>query len=403
MSTATLTTVNAILKEVYGPRIEDQIQDEVVGLKRIESSAEGVNSGGKYYTFPLRVSRNSGRGSRLENEQLPTAGVQGYTSVQIPLRYQYGAVKITGPVMKLAQTNTQAFANAADQEMEGLKDDLVKDTSRQFYGDGTGAMAAFSSANSGNTFVVDNVQYLGINDQIDIITAATGIAKATDRTITNIAAIAGGNTGTVTYSGSAVTVAAGDSIYRQGDFIGGLQREITGISKIIASTGALFGVDPSTQPLWASQVLANSGTPRALSEGLMIQMCDNIRTASGKKPTVIFTSLGVRRAYFNLLTQQRRYTDTKVFAGGMQGLPFNYGTEIPMVEDVDATYKTMYFINEPSMKVLKNTDWEWIDEQGDILQKVAGYDVFVGEMRKFWELATSQRNAHGKIQDITEG
>ena len=47
---ATLTTVNAILKEVYEPKIQDQLQHDAVALKRIEKSSDGVVSevGGKY-------------------------------------------------------------------------------------------------------------------------------------------------------------------------------------------------------------------------------------------------------------------------------------------------------------------------------------------------------------------
>ena len=405
MATTTLTTINPILKEIYAPRIENQIQDEVVGLKRIEHTADGLDGGGKYVTFPVRVSRNSGIGSRLENELLPIAGTQGYKNVQIPLKYDYGSMKLTGQTIKLAVSNPQAFANAADQEASGLKDDLVKNTSRVLYGDGTGLMASFSSADGVNTFIVDNVQYLNEGDQIDILTSTTGAAKATSRTITTIANIAGGTTGTVTYDGADVTVAAGDGIYRAGNFLSGTVREPLGFAKMIAATGSYQNLDPAAagSSRWASTVLSNSAVNRALSEGLMMQLVDTIRTASGKKPTVIFTSLGVRRAYFNLLTQQRRYTDTKTFAGGMQGLAFNMGTEIPVVEDVDCKYNTMYMVCEDEVALVKNTDWEWIDEQGDILTKVQGYDVFEGTMRKFWEVATKQRNAHGVIKDITEG
>lgn len=405
MATATLTTINPILKEVYAPRIENQIQDECVGLKRIEHTAEGLDGGGKYVTFPVRVSRNSGVGARLENEATPIAGVQGFKNVQIPLKYEYGAMKLTGQVIKLAVTNPQAFANAADQEANGLKDDLVKNTSREFYGDGTGLLASFSSADGVNNFIATNLQYLNEGDQIDIITTATGVAKATSRTITTISPVAGGITGTVTYDGADVTVATGDGIYRAGNFIGGITREPLGLAKIIAATGSLQNLDPATAGAsrWASTVLSNSSVNRALSEGLMMQLVDQIRIASGQKPSVIFTSLGVRRAYFNLLSQQRRYTDVKTFDGGMQGLAFNMGTEIPVVEDVDCTYNTMYMVCEKEMALVKNTDWEWIDDQGDILCKVAGYDIFEGTMRKFWEIATKQRNAHGRISDITEG
>lgn len=408
MSTATLTTINPILKEVYGPQIVNQIQDEVITLKRIESTSEGFGEdvqGGKYVSFPVRLSRNSGIGSRLENEQTPTAGFQSYGASQIPLKYDYGALKVTGQIIKMAVTNPQAFANAFDREVTGLKDDLVKNTNRVVYGDGTGLLASFSSADGVNTFIVDNTQYINEGDRVDILTSATGAAKAVDRIITSIAPIAGGTTATVTYDGTDVTVAAGDGIYRNGNFTGGIIREPNGFARIVNNTGALQNLNPATagQSRWASSVLGNSGTPRALSESLMIQMVDTVYTASGKRPTAIFTSLGVRRSYFNLLTQQRRFTGTTTFAGGMKGLTFTSDEDIPVVSDPDCPYRSMFMINEPSFAIVKNTDWEFADEQGDILTKVQGYDVFEGLMRKFWELATRQRNANGRINDIIEG
>ena len=150
MSTATLTTINPILKEVYAPKVEEQLVQEVNALKRIEHSVDGLDGGGKYVTFPIHVQRNSGIGARRENEALPVAGVQGWANVQIPLKYQYASMKLTAQVIKLARTNTQAFANAADNEATALKDDVVKDTNRIVYGDGTGAMAAFSSGDGAN-------------------------------------------------------------------------------------------------------------------------------------------------------------------------------------------------------------------------------------------------------------
>jgi len=84
MAEATLTTVNALLKEVYGPRLEDQLQSETITLKRIERTSAGVveTAGGKYVDFPIRVKRNPAIGYRNESEQLPAAGNQGYAEVQ---------------------------------------------------------------------------------------------------------------------------------------------------------------------------------------------------------------------------------------------------------------------------------------------------------------------------------
>jgi hypothetical protein len=56
----------------------------------------------------------------------------------------------------------------------------------------------------------------------------------------------------------------------------------------------------------------------------MIADIDQVRT-NGGSVTVWLSGLGVRRAYFNLLVQQRRYTGTKTFEGGFEGLTFTTG------------------------------------------------------------------------------
>jgi hypothetical protein len=402
VATATMDTVQNILKEIYEGRIEDQLQSEVVGTKRIEKTADGVvsNVGGKYVDFPIRVSRNSGLGYRKEMEPLPNAGTQGYNAVHVPLQYGYGVAKISGQTMRLAQSNAQAFASALDQEMNGLKSDIAKDQNRIFYGNGTGLMASVT-ADGSNSVTVDNIQYMEVGQVIDILTRADGTVFATDRTVTAVTPTTG-NAGTVTYSGTDITATTAEGIYRAGNYQAGTNREPTGLSAIAATTGVLHNVDPSSVALWAGNEDNNSGTNRALSEGLMIKMCDTIRT-KGSKVTAIFSGLGVRRAYFNLLTQQRRYTNTKDFAGGFTGLPFNYGTEIPVVEDVDCPPNTQFYVTEGDIRIYRDKAWHWADDDGDVMKWVSGYDVYTAYMRQYSEMGTSKRNAHGRIKDITEG
>jgi hypothetical protein len=402
MAEATMTTVDAILKEVYGPRIEDQLQNETVATKRIERTSDGVveTAGGKYVDFPIRVKRNTGIGYRLETEDLPAAGVQGYAEVHVPLKYGYGRTRITGQVMELAEKNFQAFASSLDQEMDGLKNDVQKDENRIAYGDGTGLMATVT-ADGANTVTVDNVQYLEVGMRIDIRTRSNGAAVISDRLITAI----NETTRVVTYDGADGTATTTEGIYRMGNFVGGNKREPSGFAAIISATSILHGLDPATEAKWAAIVKTNpagAGTNRALSEGIMIETCDAVRTKGGKV-TAIFTNLGVRRAYFNLLTQQRRYTDTKEFAGGFQGLPFNYGTEIPVVEDVDAPPSAMWFVNEPEVKIYRTREWHWEDKAGSVLQWVHDKDSFEGFMKCYYEFGTSRRNGHAKLADITEG
>lgn len=392
---ATLTTVDAILKEIYGPRIVDQLQDETVAIKRLEKSSDGVveTVGGKYVNFPLRVGRNHGQGYRDENEALPSAKQQKYAEAFVKLKYGYGRVRLTGQVMGLAEKNYQAFASAMDREMDGIKTDLAKDTNRVAYGDGTGLLASLTGAETTNPYAVDNTQRLEVGMQVDILVRSTGATVQLDTEITAVDPAAG----TVSFANT-FTAANTQGIYRQGSF----EREPDGLGSIVSTTGTLHDVDPALVPIWKSVINGNGGTNRALSEGLMIKLADDIRV-NGGKVSLILGSLGVRRAYFNLLTQQRRYADTKDFAGGFKGLAFNHGREIPMVEDPDHGPNMMHFLDESEIKVYQSKDWHWAEDDGNVLKWVTGFDAWEAIIRKYWEIGCHRRNAQGRLDDITEG
>jgi hypothetical protein len=229
---------------------------------------------------------------------------------------------------------------------------------------------------------------------VDVLVAATGSATGGGSALTIVSVDYTANT--VTLSGSIGATTTGHGIFRAGD----RGNEPDGIRVAVNSAGVYENIDPATQPLWKAEV-DSPGSNRPLAESLMITMCDRVRR-NGGKVTVVFMPLGVRRAYFNLLTQQRRYTDTRSFAGGFQGLPFNYGTEIPVVEDVDAPTNQVWFLDESKWKVYQRKDWAWAQEDNTILKWVQDYDSWQGLMRKYWNLGLSQRNAQGLLDKITE-
>lgn len=396
---ASLTTVNSITKEVYQGRIRNQLQEEAVGLKRIERTSEGVTSevGGKYVTFPVRVRRNAGIGYRNELEQLQAGGQQGYASVRVGLKYGYGRVRLSGQLIELADKNFQAFSSAMDLEMTGLKNDIAKDSNRIFYGDGTGTLGVCTGTSSTTSVAVSNIKYFEVGQQVDVLSSNGASSRVVNAQITAITA-GTAPAGTLTLSAAVTGQVAGDIVVRTGNY----GREPNGLKSIVTNTGSLFNIDPAVEPSWKAIVDSNLGTPRALSEGLMIKNTDLVRI-NGGKTSLILTSLGVRRAYFNLLSQQRRYTNTKEFAGGLTGLAFNNGREIPVVEDVDAPDGTMYGLDEDSLKVYRDHDWRWMDRDGSTWKWVHDYDAYEAILNSYWEIGLNRRNANFVIQDITEG
>src|SRR4030095_6795684 len=318
---ATLATVAVLLKEIYEPTMRKQLNDETVALRRVERSSDGIETtvGGRYVTFPIKTRRNSGIGARNEIEALPAPGQQGNAAGRVGLKYLYGGVLLSGQTFELADKNYQSFVSVLEQELDGLKTDLSKDQNRQVYGDGSGAVAVVTTAGTTvNTLTVGSVIYAQMDEQIDLIDGTTlgnptPTVKISNRKITGI----NNATKVITFDGAAASSAIGDIMVRTGS----VNREWTGFAKIISNTGTLYNIDPNVEPVWKAEVNSNSGTNRALSEGLMIDMVDRIRT-NGSKTTAIFSNLGVRRSYWNLLVQQRQYVNTKEFTGGFNGLAF---------------------------------------------------------------------------------
>lgn len=410
---ATLATIDPLLKEVYRGQIREQLNQETVALKRIESSSAGITNeiGGRYVTFPIHVSRNSGIGSRYESEALPAPGNQGSAAARTGLKYAYGGVQLTGQSIALTESNPQAFAKALDFEMTNLKKDILKDLNRQVYGDGSGAISTVTTASTSSTsLVVADARLFQVNEVVDVV-AVTGTAPALaySSTVSSKNVVLGINLGTNTLTlQTAISAAVGNIVTRSGSSLGtNGNREMTGLSAIVASGNTIYNINPSTQPVWNANVYANGGTNRALSESLMVQLVDQIRTQGGST-SLILASLGVRRAYWNLLSQLRSVVNTQEFKGGFTGLAFTTDRgEIPMVSDPDAPLNKAWFLNEENFTLYRDGDWDWMDRQGSIWQQVrdanGDYDAFYARLIRYHELGCDTRNSQGVLADITEG
>jgi hypothetical protein len=403
-----MTTVFNALKEVYESSLADQIQSDTVTLQRIVRTSKGVGTnavGGKHIKFPIRVKRNHGIGARAEMQPLPNPRTQGYESVELDLKYLYGAVQLTGQNFELAVTDKQSFINVVEAELNGMRETLAKDANRQVYGTTAGILATASEAGDTDTFTTTNVQYLEVGMIVDVWDeSGSPDAIFTGGSEVEIENIIDNGDGTwdveldTTLTGS---TAAGDYLTRHGNF--GLEK--TGFTDIVIGpnedgTGALYGVTHST---WTGNVTDVSGN---LSEGVMINMVNKIRRR-GSIPTVAFTTLGIQTAYFNLLHQQRRFTNTIDFAGGYKGLAFTVGpTDIPIVSDLDCPPGDMFFINEKEIKLYQAGEWSFLDRDGGKWTRVQDangrYDAYLADYYKYCEMGTFRRNAHGALINVSE-
>jgi hypothetical protein len=287
--------------------------------------------------------------------------------------------------------------------MEGLRNDLGRDSNRIAWGypvgfattSGTGTISRVTTGAASLTITAPLNNQIEVGMVIDLLDAAgVPITNGTGKTVLTVAA----NELSFTVDGSTpTTVTNVTTIARTGNW----NKEPYGLSNLVSPTGALHGLNPATagQEVWAA--LENS-TTTTLTEPAMITMCDDIYRKGGARPSVVFCSLGVRRAYFNLLTSMRRYNEPKEWTGGLVGLAFNYEKEIPVVSDRDCPTSSMYMIDESKVKIYRNKPWHWADNDGSILKYVHDYDAWEALMKCYWQLVTHQRNSAGRFTALTE-
>lgn len=402
----TLSTADAVLKEDYLPGVREQLNNDTA-LALFEKNTEDVV--GRRALLAVHVQRNSGVGSRAEGGTLPAAGNQGYADEFVTLKYHYARIQVTGPAIKAMASDKGSFVRAVRSEMDGVTNDLRRNLNRQCFGTSNGVVATAGTTTASTTVQLaattsqQQMRQLEVGFLIDLGTVAnpTSIASAVTITAVDLVNL------TITVSGSAVTTSSANFVFISGagGATGGAgQKELTGLQTIVTSTGALFNIDPATYPIWAAYVDANGGTNRSLSENMFAKAQQQVHIKGGTDVDVIMASDGVHRAYAALLTGLKRFTDTVDLKGGYKGLSAAAGGAqvVPVTWDRDSPANKAFLLRTKNLIEFRMSDWEWMDQDGAVLQRVIGQDAYEATLFKYMELATDKRNAHGLVSDITE-
>ena len=398
------TVADAALKEDYQPAIREQLNQANAILAQIETNDHDFE--GRRAVLSLHTGRNHGVGARAENGTLPAAGNQAYTEQRAPVFHNYGRIQVSGPVIDAMKSDKGSFTRAVASEVEGLTRDLKRDYSRQIFGTSNGVIAATGTSASGvvitlaATTTITQLRQFEVGMVIDVGTVACPTSQASAR---NIVAI-NRSALTITVDGANFTTTNGTHfIFRAGSGgAGASQKEITGLQTIVAETGALHNVNPSSVPVWASYVDDNGGTLRSPTDTLFERAMDEILLEGGEDVDLLVTTHGVSRAYAAGLKDDKRYSNTIDLKGGFKALSVTAGRkEVGLLADRDCPENQAFLLNTNHITHFVNSDWEWMDKDGAILSRVANTDAYEATFYKRSELATDKRNAHGKVVDLS--
>ena len=178
-----------------------------------------------------------------------------------------------------------------------------------------------------------------------------------------------------------------------------------GLEQIIG-TGAYAGLsasdilDESGDNAWQAQILANGGTPRALS-GNLIQQAMGLATEDDDKPTVAFQVQNVFDELWSILEPHQRLMSEDESLSGLghdqnkKVLKYN---GIPFLVDSHMKAGSMYFINEEyckmfvhSMEDMKAQSFKQLEDQNAVKERM----LLTGNMLCF------VRNRQAELGDIS--
>ena len=399
-----LSAADSALKEDYQPAIREQLNQEIMMLNQIESNSRDVE--GRRAVLSIHTGRNNGVGARAEAGTLPTAGSQSYAEERVTLKYNYGRIQITGPVIRAMKSDSGSFVRAIESKVNGVVNDLKRDVNRQIFNDSNGTIARCASVSSADvtltTPTATQLRQLEVGSKVDIgaLDSPTDHANGSEITAINT------STGVITLSPAASAgVGASDYVFRHGakTTTDGTTYELTGLQAIVNSSGTLFNVNPTSVTDWVSTVDGNSGTNRAATDNLFESVIDEIFLDSGQAPDFIVTTPAVRRNYAAQLKAQKRFTDTTTLKGGFSALTVDAGNvSLPLAVDRDCPSNKAFLLKTDNIMQHQSSDWEFMDEDGSVLSRVSATDAYEAVLFKYHELTTDRRNVHGRIDDLTE-
>ena len=351
----------------------------------------------------------------------PAAKKQGYKPAKSYRKFLHAKIQLTNGVMASCQKSKSTAKDVITSEVEGMMRDILKAENGMFFRDGTGAVAqmvgtggTLGSDPSGLTTVdVDDARMLWEDQEYDVYShtnfstfAATKLGSTTVSTVTeaprangsfqvNCSALPSGLDGAKTTDYTSSVLVWKDSY----------GRVPTGLDLLVDDAATTFqNVDVSANPRYASLVLSNSGTARALTPSLFRKMLAGLSQKTGSDNpsgglTVLCDSwqaINVEELYEGEL---RLTPETKKAGIAVASFQSALG-KVDILTDTDALHGKMFFVDFSKIYRRVQKKLGWIKQGGEIFMRSddAAYHTAVAE--EICEYDISERHSSGKIEDL---
>jgi len=420
---ANTSTLDALLKEDYGPALRTQLNDETPELELFESDSSPWQ--GRERLEAIHVNRNRGSYFSAEGGNIPTAGRQQIENMRVPMRYHHGAINITKQLMVASRSSEGAFARGMRLEMDRLLDDMRVQRRFAIWGDGRGVRCLVNGGHGTiTTLTVDSpggfagatngARFLNVGDRIGFILPTTGALRAGGTREISAVAAAGTN---VTVSAALDTAVDDNDIVVKAYgtdaslAVGNTdwQHAPMGLSGLIddgTNVNLYFGLSRTTFPILNSTVM---GTVGALSADVIQRAIDVAMQVGNCQIAYHLMHPSMVRAYIALAENDRRYmgVDLKSPDVGTAAAKNTWNTGLtfggtPLKRGIDAPYGVWFGVDPRSFVRYVADAGSWIDEDGSVLTRDAtAVDTFLGQYRIYENFCAYRPNQSFRLDGVT--
>jgi hypothetical protein len=398
--------MNAALKKLYLPRLQSTVNTSTVLLSRLERVLKEKSVSGQSAIVPINLRPSEAIASLGDGEALPTPQNQTLVESSIAYNYLYGTIRITHPTIAASRNEAGAWTKVISAEMEGLERDLRNDVNRQLFGWGNGVLGTTNGTGGSVNLVLDTGHQVKVNMLVESFTLTSG--GSTGITDQSVGAVSGT---AVTLDGSE-SWTDGEYVYRKGsrgnEMMGlmGITDDATATSGIGTFVTTLQGIVRGTYPEWNSNVFENSTADvgRNVTDTLLDDSILEIEESGEGNLTCGITSRTQFRKIAQLMTPDRRYSDAMELNGGFKsiswgGIPIFWDASCP----VDTNGNDMLFwVDENELAIYQLADWNWDDEDGNVLHRNEGYATYDGTLYYYANLGTTAPDNMGVIRDLSK-
>lgn len=345
----TATSILPVLREAWSDsEIVKQFEDGNGPLSRIEK-VKGKPIG-KQLQVPIHKGRNLGGFTSVgpAGGNLNDAGQQAVDQGTYNLIYNYLSIELDASAIIQAETDAQSVINSKDLEIEGGIENVRHQAVRQLMTNGDGIVAQCGTSGgasttlplvaspSGSAYGYDALirGWLGVGSRVDV-----GTTGDTDALVaaTEVSAISFQNPAAPTITiGSAIDATAGTHfVYIANPNSGtAANPEMNGLRNMVATSGALAGLNPATAGQEYFSAAARDTTTTVFSLDLPLYLQRQIMQFSGKAQSEVWTGLKQQMNFYSLLQNQVRFAgDVGASAGSVSTVKWN-GMTVDAFPDV---------------------------------------------------------------------